>query len=66
MCKRSTYLDILKSAFLPPTDQSPSPPDLDTLRESGIPAVSDTEFTKALNGLTNRRRTVRGLVESDS
>lgn len=51
-----TYLEMLQSAFIQPADQPPAPPDLDTLRESGIPTVSDKEFAEALDGLTDRSR----------
>lgn len=61
-----TYLETLHSAFIRPADQAPPPPDLDALRESGIPTVSEEEFAVALETLTDRRRTLLGLVESDA
>lgn len=61
-----TYLETLHSAFIHPADQTPSPPDLDSLREKGIPTVSDEEFTTALDALIERRRTLLGLIESDA
>lgn len=61
-----TYLETLHSTFIHPADQTPSPPDLDSLREKGIPTVSDEEFTTALDALIERRRTLLGLIESDA
>lgn len=47
-----------------PADQAPPPPDLDSLRDAGIPTVSDEEFADALDDLDERRRQLLGVVES--
>lgn len=60
-----SYLETLQSGFIKPADTSPPPPDLDTLREKGVPTVSDEEFTTAIEDIDRRRRTLLGLVESD-
>jgi len=61
-----TYLDELGSGFVEPASQSPPAPDLSQLRDSGIPTVSDDEFSKSLVGVDDRRRLLLGLVESDA
>lgn len=60
-----SHLNTLQSGFVEPADRSPPPPDLDRLREGGLPTVSDEEFTMALADMDKRRRTLLGLIESD-
>lgn len=59
------YIDTLQSAFIDPADNSPPPPDLDSLREEGLPTVSDAEFVTALEERETERRTLLGLIGSD-
>ncbi|NIC00112.1 potassium channel family protein [Halobacterium sp. R2-5] len=61
-----SYLDTLESEFVGPASQSPPAPDLEQLRDSGIPTVSDEEFTNSLVEVDDRRRLLLGLVESDA
>jgi len=60
-----SYLGTLHREFVDPADRSPPPPDLESLRETGIHTVSDEEFTASLETVDRRRRTLLGLVESD-
>ncbi|WP_049895719.1 potassium channel family protein [Halopiger xanaduensis] len=60
------YLETLHEGFVEPADSQPPPPDLRTLREAGIPTVSNGEFETALDELETRRRILYGLVESDA
>ncbi|ADB63119.1 Ion transport 2 domain protein (plasmid) [Haloterrigena turkmenica DSM 5511] len=60
------YLETLHEGFVGPADDSPPSPDLRSLREAGIPTVSDDEFETALDELETRRRLLYGLVESDA
>jgi len=60
------YLETLHSAFITPADRTPPPPDFDSLRNAGIPTVSDEEFEESVAELETRRRTLLGLVESDA
>lgn len=60
-----SYLEIVGSAYIEPADHSPPPPEIATLREMGIPTVSDEEFASSITELDERRRTLLGLVESD-
>ncbi|WP_254528799.1 potassium channel family protein [Natrinema gelatinilyticum] len=60
-----SYLRTLHETFIEPADRSPPDPALDSLRDAGIPTVSNEEFTASLSDLTERRKTLLGLVESD-
>lgn len=61
-----TYLDTLESGFVGPASQSPPAPDLEHLRDSGVPTVLDEEFTNSLAEVDDRRRLLLGLVASDT
>ncbi|RDI71402.1 ion channel [Halopelagius longus] len=61
------YLDTLSalSTSAQSVDSDPPPPDLDSLRERGLPTVSDERFADALDDdLNERRRTLLAFVES--
>lgn len=60
------YLETLHHTFVASADRTPPSPDLDSLRDVGIPTVSDDEFASSLDELSERRRTLLGLVESDA
>ena len=53
-----SYLEIVGSAYIEPADRSPPPPDIATLREMDIPAVSDEEFASSITELDERRRNI--------
>lgn len=59
------YLNTLKSAYISPTRVTPPPPDLDCLRRSGIPTVSDDDLLPVLRQHDERRRSLRGFLESE-
>jgi len=59
------YLETVGSAYVEPAEDSPPPPEIASLREAGIPTVSDREFDASLADLDERRRTLLGLVHSD-
>lgn len=61
----ASFLDTLPSAFIHAAPQAPPPPDLDRLRQLGIPTVNDADFAAALEQLTDRRRKLLGLVRND-
>ncbi|WP_122090834.1 potassium channel family protein [Halalkalicoccus subterraneus] len=61
-----SYLETLHGAFIQPADEAPPPPDLGPLRESGLPTTTNEAFLTELETLTNRRRTLLGLVNSDA
>jgi hypothetical protein len=60
------YLKTLASASIYPADQAPPTPNLASLRQAGIPVVSDEEFMESLDDLTHRRKLLLGLVERNS
>lgn len=61
-----SYLETLHSAFIHPADEVPPPPDLMTLRESGLPTTTNEAFLTELETLIDRRRTLLGLINSDA
>ncbi|SFS10070.1 hypothetical protein SAMN05216559_3654 [Halomicrobium zhouii] len=60
------YLETLDNAFIDPADEAPPPPDLDRLRDEGVPTVSDDEFADALDELAVRRRKLLATVTADA
>jgi len=62
----SDYLQTLDERFVERVDRTPRPPDLDRLRDDGIPTVSDDEFTDTLEDVDERRRRLLALVEADA
>ncbi|WP_336344511.1 ion channel [Halalkalicoccus ordinarius] len=60
------YLQTLDNAFIDPADQLPPAPDLDRLRDAGIPTVSDEEFDDAMEDLDERRRRLLAMIEADA
>ncbi len=59
------YLDTVGGAYVEPANRSPPRPDIEELRDAGIPTVSDEEFATSVEELDERRRTLLGLIESD-
>lgn len=60
------YLQTLNSIGIQPADETPPSPELDRLREAGVPTVSDEEFDRALDDLSERRRKLLGAVTADA
>lgn len=60
-----TYLATLDST-VGKDDRAPPPPDVDALREAGVPTVPDEEFADAFDELEDRRRRLLAVVESDA
>ena len=58
----ASFLETLDAAFIPMAPHPPPPPDLDELRDRGMPLRSDPEFATAIEDLDDRRRAVLGLV----
>lgn len=59
------YLDALEST-VQKADRTPSPPDINSLDERGIPTVSTDEFDASLDDLEERRRKLLAIVEDDA
>lgn len=58
-----SYLEAYTDT-IDPADRVPPAPDLDRLREAGVPTVSDEEFADALADLAERRRQLRAVIEA--
>lgn len=59
------YLETLHSAFIDPANHPPPALELHSLREAGVPTVSNEEFEEVLDTEEDRRQQLLGLVESD-
>ncbi|MGM0847041.1 MAG: ion channel [Bacillota bacterium] len=60
------YLETLHNVFFKPARKTPSPIDLQPLREEGMPVKPTPEFNIALSNLVERRERLLGLVEADA
>lgn len=60
------YLQTLDSIGIQPADETPPSPELDRLREAGVPTVSDEEFARSLDDMSERRRKLLGGVTADA
>ncbi|WP_017730321.1 potassium channel family protein [Nafulsella turpanensis] len=60
-----SYLETLKMAAIQPSADVPSPPDLEKLKQAGLPVVSEEEFKKALEGEEKRRKLLKGQVTAN-
>jgi hypothetical protein len=60
------YLETLTESFFDPAEEAPEPPDLERVREAGVPTVPDDEFGAAVDGHGERRRRLLGVVRSDA
>lgn len=61
-----SYLETLSGAFISPADEPPPAPDLARLRDADVPTVSDEEFGRVVDGLSDRRRKLLGIVDADA
>ena len=57
------YLDTLQAAGIDASDKPPPIPDLNRLREAGIPVVDDDRFRARVAEIADRRCMLRGLVQ---
>ena len=60
-----SYIQVLDST-IPAADRTPPPPDVDSLRQRGIPVVAADEFDETLDQLADRRRMLLGIVDYDA
>ncbi|SEP31883.1 Ion channel [Halogranum amylolyticum] len=60
-----TYLEMVDEMFIPP-DDAPTAPELDALRQAGVPTVSDEEFADSLRDIETRRRRLHGITDADA
>lgn len=61
-----SYLKTVSGTFVQSADTTPPPLDLQSIRDAGIPTVSDEKFAKSLDDIDERRRKLLGLVKADS
>ena len=60
-----SLLDTLEASFIDAARTAPPPPVLDELRARDLPFLDVDEADRALRGLDDRRKLLRGLVEHD-
>ena len=58
------YLEMVDATFSA-ADDAPPKPDMASLREAGVPTVSDAEFADSVDELSDRRRDLLGLIDAD-
>lgn len=56
------FLQVLSAGRIGPAREPPPPPDLQRLRDAGIPVVGEEAFAQALQSLHDQRRLLLGLV----
>jgi hypothetical protein len=59
------FLETVGGAFVSHQTEPLPAPDLQALRDAGVPTVSDAEFTAALAGEVRRRCLLAGLLLDD-
>ncbi|SFC67802.1 Ion channel [Alkalibacterium subtropicum] len=60
------YLETLHEAFIEPADHVPPLPELDALRQEGVPVLPAEAFEKNMAEVSERRRELSGAVRADS
>lgn len=60
------YLETLDFARIASSDDVPRLPDLRSLRDAGIPVVSDEEFEANVEELAGRRKKLYGLIKANA
>lgn len=61
-----SYLQMLNTAFIKPSDSPPPPPNLIHLHEKNIPVTQETHFQEALKEVDKRRRLHFGSIINDA
>lgn len=59
------YLETLNPSFFKPSEQVPSLPDFNSLREEGVPLIPEKEYTSAYKKIETRRKKLLGGLEAD-
>lgn len=60
-----SFLGTLESALISPAPHPPGAPSLEPLRAHGLPTVDDEQFSRAADGLHDRRERLLGVVRGD-
>jgi hypothetical protein len=61
----STFLETLNAAFIEPDTEVPPLPDLEKLRQHGVPVVDDASFEDSCNTFEKQRRLLLAQVKRD-
>lgn len=61
-----SFITTLRSGYISPAEMAPPPPDLDTMREKGLPVVSTETFLNSLEDLSDRRKALLGSLRDNS
>lgn len=60
-----SYITTLRSGYISPAEMAPPPPDLDTMRERGLPVVQTDDFLQSLEELSERRKALLGSLRDN-
>ena len=60
-----SYIKTLRTGYVSPAELSPPIPDLDSMREKGLPAVPTDEFLDSMQDLSERRRALLGSLRDN-
>ena len=61
----TAFLQTISSAYIEPAQEDPPFPELTLVKLENIPVVSEQDFHEALRPLTQRRRLLLALIQSD-
>lgn len=60
-----SYIQTLRSGYVSPAEIPPPLPDLDSLRDNGLPAIPTEEFVDLMEELSERRRALLGSLRDN-
>ncbi|WP_422123267.1 two pore domain potassium channel family protein [Planococcus sp. X10-3] len=60
-----SFIKTLRNGYVSPAEFPPPVPDLDTMRELGLPVVSTEEFLTSMEGLRERRSALLGSLQDN-
>lgn len=60
-----SFIVTLRSGYITPAEFAPPVPDLDSIREKGLPTVSTAEFLASLEDLSERRKALLGSLRDN-
>ncbi|RLQ83871.1 two pore domain potassium channel family protein [Planomicrobium sp. Y74] len=61
-----SFITTLRNGYISPAEMAPPPPDLDTMRDKGLPVVSTDVFLDSLEDLSARRKALLGSLRDNS
>ncbi|MCM3611078.1 two pore domain potassium channel family protein [Planococcus sp. MERTA32b] len=60
-----SFITTLRSGYISPAELAPPVPDLDTMRDNGLPVVSTDQFLSSLEDLSERRKALLGSLRDN-